>query len=198
MEGLIFCEGPHTYTLDGVPVPGVTSVLKALPNEYRHVDPEVLEAARGLGVAVHAVIELDIRRELDEADLDPALVPYLGQWREFLAQSGFTVLGSELEVASRKYGYAGKLDLVGVLHGRKALVDAKRTAQVPRSAGPQTAGYELAVRECRPDLIGPTERCDRYALHLTPKNWRLVPFKDPADQRIFLSCLNIHKWSQSA
>jgi hypothetical protein len=198
MEGLIFCEGPHTYTLDGRPVPGVTSVLKALPNEYGHVAPEVMAAASALGTAVHRVIELDVRRELDEEDLDPVLLPYLGQWREFLATSGFRVLGSELEVASRKYGYAGKLDLVGVLHGRKALVDAKRTAQVPRSAGPQTAGYKLATQECRPDLIGPTEPCDRYALHLTPKNWRLVPFKDPADQRVFLSCLTIHHWSNAA
>jgi len=195
---LIFDPAAHTYTLDGQPVPGVTRVLQALPNEYAMVDPEVLERAAEIGRAVHWIIEHKILGDLVADEVDFHLLPYLDQWLDFRRTSGFQPLLSEGQVYSRRYRYAGTLDLFGRLNGRLALIDAKRTAAVPRSAGPQTAGYELALRECRPDLLPITERVDRFALHLTPQRWQLVPFRAAADQRVFLSALTIYQWSKAA
>lgn len=195
MTELRFEEASHTYTLGGIVLPSVTKVLKVLPSAYAMVDPDVLERAAGIGRAVHKIIEDDVRGQLDEEAVDFDLLPYLDQWRTFLTTSGFQPVHTELRVHSPRYGYAGTLDLMGTLRGRWALIDAKRTAAVPRSAGPQTAGYEIAARECMPELEG--TRIDRFALHLTPDRWQLVPFKDAADQRVFLAALSIHKWSNA-
>lgn len=195
--GLLFDEARHAYTLDGSPVPGVSTILKAVSTgAYAGVDPEVMARAAALGTAVHKVIELDVRGVLDEDTLDPQLVPYLVQWRQFLQQSGFQPLVSEHRVASRRYGFAGTLDLFGILNGRKALIDAKRVAQVMPATGPQTAGYETALREWSTELVGFDDPVDRYALQLVPSGtWRLHPLKDRTDARTFLAALTVHNFN---
>lgn len=193
-----FDEATHTYRHQGAVVPSVTQILKALPNEYVFVDPDVLERAALVGQAVHRLIELDVLGEITDEVLEQYvdLLPYLDQFREFRIKTGFQPLASEQRVYSARYGYAGTLDLFGVLNGELALIDAKRTAAVPRTAGPQTAGYENALRECLPHLLQtPSDKIKRFALHLTATRWQLVPFTSPADLRVFLSALTIHQWS---
>ncbi len=201
---LVFDSAAHRYTLDGQSVPSVTDVLALLSAAfYRGVDAEVMARAALLGQAVHKLIELDVGGCLDEDALDDALRPYLGMWRRFVATSGFRPILSESRVASPRYGYAGTLDLFGEMRDRAVLIDAKRTAAVPRTAGPQTAAYEIALRESHPNA-DPSGRnrvnypLDRYALHLTPERWQLVPFRDPNDARVFLSALTLHNWSLAA
>ncbi len=188
---LQFNSERHEYRLDGALIPSVTQILRPLTDhEYRYVAADVMERASALGTAVHRMIELDCAGILDEAALHDDLRIYLGQWRQFRAQSGFVPIHSEQRVCSRAFGYAGTLDLIGRLNGRIALIDAKRCASVPKTAGPQTAGYETAFRE----QSGMTDPIDRFALHLAPERWRLVPFTDPADKRVFLASLTLHRW----
>lgn len=186
---LHFDEATHTYTMGGQPIPGVTSILKRLSRAaYRHVDAAVMGRAAALGTAVHKLIELEIAGTLDEDTLHPTLAPYLTSWRRFRATSGFKPLYSERKVASRRYGYAGTLDMLGELNGQLALIDAKRCAAVPPTAGPQTAAYEIAAREELPELFKPGTPLRRYALQLnTDGTHRLVPFTDPSDGRVFLA-----------
>lgn len=198
----------HEYRVDGEQYDSVTQVLKPLSERlYRFVKAEDMARAAQLGTAVHMLIELDSRSILDESALDPQLQPYLEKWRQFRAQSGFIPLLNEQIVFSRKYRIAGMLDLFGTLNGDAALIDAKRCASVPRTAGPQTAGYEILLRESMPDVVaraasGPgAGRIKRYALHLTPgtrPGWALVPFKDPNDARVFLSAATLTQWSKAA
>lgn len=207
---LLFDPGLHQYQLDGVLVPSVTEILEPITRDsYRGVDPDVLARAAWLGRAVHRLIELDSHSELDEDALDLELVPYLRMWRHFRATSGFVPVLSEARVHSRRYGYAGTLDLFGTKVNRLALIDAKRTALVPRSVGPQTAGYELALRESHPDVVATAAKAvgwthstpppiDRYALHLTPERWRLERQPDPADARVFLACATLTAWRKAA
>jgi hypothetical protein len=192
---LQFDEATHTYTLGGVVLPSVTQVLQVLPNGYHMVDPDVLERAAKLGTAVHDIIARDIAGDLDEEAVEFELLPYLDMWRHFRGTSGFEPILSEERVYSEQYGYAGTLDLFGRLKGRHVLIDNKRTAAVPRSTGPQTAGYDGALRERFPEFA--KLKIDRFALHLTPSRWQLVPLKDSGDWRVFLSALNIHKWSNA-
>lgn len=203
---LHFDAESHTYTIDGQELDSVTTILKPLTAQlYRSVGAEVMERAAALGTAVHKLIELDIAGTLDEDALNEALHPYLVAWRQFRAQSGFEPLLSEQAVHSPRYRYAGMLDLFGLLNGDAWLIDAKRCAVVPRTAGPQTAGYEAALRESQPHLVaaaasGPNGgRIKRAALHLIPgEKYRLVPFTDPNDARVFLSALTLHNWSKAA
>lgn len=202
MAGLIFHPEDHRYTFNGQDVPGVTTALKVVSSaDYAFVDPDVLAAKAALGTAVHSMIELDCARELDTEDLDPMLQPFFDAWRDFVRQSGFTVLLSESKVHSPRYDYAGQLDLFGELNGIKAMIDAKCVAMVMPSTGPQTAAYLQALRESRPDLLPPGTPCRRYALQLRPFDshgnrmttpWKLHPFtQDAQDLRLFLACLTV-------
>lgn len=197
MRGLRFDEARHAYTLDGEPVPGVTSVLKVLSAaDYAGVDPDVLAAAAARGKAVHRMIELDGQGRLDESSLHPLLEPYLAAWRDFLAASGFVPILQEHRVASRRYRYAGTLDLFGYLRGELALIDAKSVARLMPTTGPQTAGYEIALREWEPELLPATARVRRFALQLPLKGrWQLHPLTDRGDARVFLSALTLHHFT---
>lgn len=208
MGTLRFDEATHTYTKDGVVVPSVTQILSDLSSrEYRHVSREVMEEAAMLGKAVHKMIELDLRDDLDLDSLSDELRRYYDAWRNFLATSGFRMVLSEQRVYSSRYGYAGTLDLAGWLNKQSCLIDAKRTAQVPRTAGPQTAAYRQALAEGGWQFSFPhdkaiqarIDKAERYALHLRRDGtWRLVPFTDPSDLRVFLACKTLNDWSNAA
>ena len=202
MEGLLFDPVAHRYTLDGRPVLGVTEALKVISAaDYAAVDPEVLAAKALVGQAVHAMIELDCANDLDVDGLDDVLRPYYRCWRNFLVASGFVTVLSESKVASRRYGYAGQLDLFGHLNAIPSTIDAKCVTVVMPSTGPQTAAYTHALRETRPDLLPVGAPCRRYALQLRPFGpdgkpmacpWKLHPFtSDAADLRLFLASLTV-------
>lgn len=195
MDGLDFRDDIHEYRYRGALVPSVTQILAPLSAiEYRGVDAAVLDRAATLGKAVHKMIELDLRNDLDVDSLGDELQPYYTAWKSFQTLSGFECELSEQRVYSKRYGYAGTLDLAGRLNGRHAIIDAKRTAAVPRTVGPQTAAYQEALAETRGDI--PWREADRYALHFTSDaKWRLVPFREKRDLRVFLSCQTILEWS---
>ncbi|NID15006.1 hypothetical protein [Luteibacter yeojuensis] len=199
LNRLAYDDALHEYRFDGQLVPNVTKILSRLTaEEYRGVDRETMERAALLGKAVHKVIELDLRDTLDTDSLSEGLLPYYGAWLNFLNTSGFKALLSEQRVYSERYGYAGTLDLFGRLNNRLAVIDAKRTAAVPRTAGPQTAAYEAALRESRPDLTGALP-IDRFALHLRADGtWRLVPFAERSDLRVFLAQITTLQWLRQA
>lgn len=194
-DGLTFEPEGHVYKLGTRVVPSVTQILGPLSaREYRFVDKSTMEAAAALGTAVHKMIELDVADDLDVASLSEPLLPYFAAWRNFRNLSGFECCMSEQRVHSAKYGYAGTLDLAGELNNRPTIIDAKRTAQVPRTAGPQTSAYRQALSEAGSEYAN----ADRYALHLrVDGSWRLVPFVDKNDLRVFLSALTLHHWENN-
>lgn len=205
---LTFDADSHTYRVDGQVVPSVTQILARLSaEEYRFVDRDVMEDAALLGTAVHKMIELDLRGDLDVDALSEGLLPYYAAWQNFLKLSGFQVVLSEQRVYSPRYGYCGTLDLAGWLNGRFVVIDAKRTAQVPRTAGPQTAAYRQALDESGMQftelgdalMAARFATAERYALHLrVDGTWRLIPFTEKNDLRVFLSALTLHNWSKAA
>lgn len=200
---LTYNDELHEYRLDGRVIPSVTQILHDLSSKaYQFVDRKTMEAAAALGTAVHRVIELDCRKTLNVETLHDDIVPYYGAWLNFVALSGFEHIASELRVCSTKYAYAGTLDLFGKFKSRYCVIDAKRTAQVPRTAGPQTAAYENAFREspiAEQHGILPSTPIDRYALHLLPDGkYRLVPFTARNDLRVFLAAQTTYLWSNAA
>lgn len=178
-------EVTHTYRYAGRVVPSVTQSLQVIEN-FDRVDPQVLEAARIFGSHVHLATDLYDRGVLDEEALDPGLVPHLAGWKLFLYETGFQVTHSERIVHNANLGYAGKLDRLGVWKRSTWLIDLKSGA-VPRSAGPQTAGY----REALPSGERPRRR---LVVQLKPNAYRLYEQTDPADWSIFVSCLNVTRF----
>lgn len=122
-DRLTFDEATHIYYWDGQRVPNVTSIIGDLI-DYSMVPAYTLEIARQKGVAVHKMIELEARGDLDEDSLPTWMRPVLAEWRRFIIETGFVVIASEQRVYHPKLGYAGTYDLKGkftilkLQHGR--------------------------------------------------------------------------------
>lgn len=186
MSELTFDEASHTYRIDGLVVPGVTSVLAPLTN-YDSVPAHVLEAAANFGKAVHRACELDDLGDLNESTLDPALLPYLDAWREFCL--GHSVQWEQIEapVHHQALRYAGTPDRIGTLRGLRAVVDIKTTAELYPSVGPQLAAYREAAAM-------PT-----YALRVAVQlkadgTYTKKTYTDPNDWPVFCSLLTLRTW----
>jgi hypothetical protein len=189
---LLFHIGDHTYTLDGKAIPGVTTVMQPfIGAEFRFVDAAVLKAAQERGTSAHAMISQEIKEGIGLSDVAFDMIPYYEAWMDFKLRSGFRPIFSEEKVYSRKYGYAGTLDLFGELNNRLILPDIKCVTSLARSTGPQTAAYLQALREAHPEYSG--AKIDRAALQFTPDGkWKLHPLDNKDDLKTFLSCINIY------
>lgn len=187
MEALRFDAEQHRYYIGSRELPGVTRVLSML-DQFERVPKDVLEAARVFGQHVHLACELDNKGVLDEAALDPALVPYLWAWRRFKAESGFEIQASELRVVNHRLGYAGTIDVVGMYRGTLGVLDIK-SGIMPRTVGYQTAAYQEAYaveHGKRPSF--------RYCLQLNPEmpcGYKLHRLTKTTNFNMFVSCLNV-------
>ena len=197
---LEFEEASHTYRWNGAVKPSVTGIIAPLVGDFlRFCTPEQLEHARREGVAIHKTVELDCAGTLDEEQLPAWLRPYLSAWRKFVSETGFELGASETWVYNKHFGYAGTLDLAGLLTKVKrgpwaAIIDIKRTLSGQPAVGVQLSGYlDAWNRECEK---GRRANC-RFGLQLRANGeYRLEPFEDPEDFNAFLSCLTLQRWRE--
>lgn len=188
-----FAPDTHTYLVDGQVWPSVTQVLAPL-NDFSHVPPETLERARNFGTAVHAMIDLDTKNDLDEDSLDTPLRNVLTQYRAAMHAKDWAYL-SEFRVAHPLYKYAGTADIVATdAKGRWHVADIK-TGTVPATVGAQTAAY-AAARIAMLD----NPKCEltpmRWCLSLMETSFRWIALNDSSDWSLFVSCLNIHQFKE--
>jgi hypothetical protein len=188
-KGLTFDEPTHVYRWNGVVVPSVTQIIKPITPDFRMVDPDALERARQEGVAVHKMVELECRHELDEENLPEWLRGYLKAWRCFAEEAGFACELSEHRGYNKDLRYAGTLDLRGYNRkGEPWLIDLKRSFLAGRAIGVQLAAYAAFDKQERPK---------RFGLRLMKdSNYRLREFSDPSDWQTFVSCLNLHRYNE--
>lgn len=182
-------ETTHTYILpDGRVVPGVTEVLKdqgLLVISEWSTGPET-------GSAVHsAVHEIETNCYLPE--YNPEYVyPYVEQYRRFKDAVDFQCKASEMLVCSEAYRYAGTLDLLGLIHCDRSLVDIKTGVENPATAV-QVAAYWQAL----PPKIKAGVKC--YTLYLKPDRYNLVPI-EPFDllnaSHDFVAALRTYKFRE--
>lgn len=185
----------HVYRIDGRVVPSVTQLLKPIGPDFSMVVPDVLEAKRALGVAVHLACELDDDGDLDDDELDPVLVPYVSAWRKFKADTGAVIVMNERQLGHPALQYAGTLDRTAVIRGSGWLLDIKTSAEPHASYGVQLAGYEELLRVAHHD----GQPLNRATVHLRDDgSYRLHEFKNPNDHAAFRACLSIYHWKESA
>jgi len=180
----------HRYALDGRPVPNVTRVIGDL-HDYSSIPSGALERKRAIGAALHRAIELDLDGELDPASIDPNVSGHFTAWRSFLTEKHFECYLCECRVASRKYRYAGTVDLVGEIDAKEVLIDAKVSREPHPAARLQTAAYLNAA--CEMGFLAPSTR--RFALYLhADGRYSLEPHPGKDDLAVFLACLARYNW----
>lgn len=228
MSRLVFNEARHTYSLDGVWVPGVTGIIRNATSglgllkwsatsaaEWCATHVDELASLGEVGWIAHAVGEANRRR--DEAGrqgkqvhslaqrmiygepvepTDPATgEPYLDDvWRmgEQVARflDAWDVTPDEAIVEAPIFhdelGYAGTLDLCGILRGgERWLIDYKTS---PSGVWPDNALQLTAYARARYIVVGgrdmlmpPINRC--AVLWVRPDHWELTPVK--SDERVW-------------
>jgi hypothetical protein len=152
-------EEAHEYTVDGERYDSVTQMLQAMGI----VDPSrYTPGSATRGRYLHAVVDLYNKGELDEDECVFLFRPSLAEYKKFLSESGFVVLGSEIKVAHTTMKYAGTLDIRGKFpkDARESIIDVKSGA-IEAWVALQLAAYEEAYRHMHKGI---TRR--RFALHL--------------------------------
>ena len=182
---ITFDEATHSYTMDGEPVPSVTTILKS----EGFIDTAFFtDYGRDRGKLAHLCCHLDDTGELDESTVDPVLMPYLLAYRRFKRESGFVASSSEEPLASATYRFAGTPDRFGTFKDIEcALLDIKTGSAEPW-VRLQLAAYEI--------LKGAPYK--RFALQLKDDGtYKLHPFADRQDRNVFLSALAVYHWKNN-
>jgi hypothetical protein len=166
---LIPIEGPgHTYTIDGRPLVGVTSVIHTvlrapqLEEWFKRTGmaaDAIRDEAAAFGKSIHAGLAAHVSGH------HPAVMEVPWNWeqtvmagRRWIDDNLADIYAVEEPIASAKYGYAGKPDLYGRRDGHKTpcLIDYKTTGDLYWSHRAQLAAYRKAATETYGDR--PAER----------------------------------------
>lgn len=199
---LTFDESTHSYYWNGVKVPGVTSIISewvqitvGVSGARYHVNrfngqvipSEVMEEASAKGKDIHFGCNLSIQDGIDWDALDQSYIGPLQQFQAWMDRYKPLFLYTEAPFYSQRRNYAGTIDIIAHLQGRKELVFIDIKTGDSKTVGPQLAAYEKGWCE-ENRYLGKTER---YALWL-PKNGSPFKFEkltNPMDWEFFKSCL---------
>jgi hypothetical protein len=158
--------------------------LKGLPWEKRDV-------AAIRGTDVHDLAEKLVHGE--EVDVPEHLAAHVAGYVEWLDRFNPRPLWTERPVASRKWQYAGKFDLIAELLGQTWLLDVKTSRGVYGSTALQLAAY--AHCEFLNDRDGnevPLPSIERYGvLHVTEEGTRLIPVRAGAEDEAWKDYLHV-------
>lgn len=177
--------------LNGIEIPSVTQVMTPLSMyEYSRVDEKTLAHAAGKGTIVHNAIENWLKFGLD--DTDPQYHGYMDGFLEWWNLNKPEMIGSEVRVYHKLYGYAGTVDLIAVIDGKLNLIDYKTT-------------YKLIDRNCRVQLEAYSKALESHGIQVEEKRilhlgkdgkWKDPRYeaKDAEAWRVFTSLKCIHDY----
>jgi hypothetical protein len=187
MATLVFYDKQHKYELDGVEVPSVSEILRFLNREaYDNVNQYALDNAAERGTAAHkAIQELLLTGECEISAEDQG---YIIAFAKFVAEHDFKMEHCELPLACEDF--AGTIDLIGIVDGKRAIIDIKTVCAVHKTLiKAQLNGYDKLLYNAD-NYYGPINKL--YCLQLmTTGKYRLYPVI--LDREEFNACLALHK-----
>jgi hypothetical protein len=151
LDGIVYCdEDRDRHSLDGLPVIGVTSALalSGKSADFSKANPADLERQRQVGQATHAAAHYFDEGDLVEASVHALARERLSAWRLFRRERRAVPLLLETVVASRRYGYIGRLDRVLLVDTtRQVIGDIKTGDPDAAAAALQLMLYQVALLE---------------------------------------------------
>lgn len=188
MGKLIFYDKEHEYELNGEIVPSVSELSRFASREiYGDVNQYLLDNAAERGSKVHKQCEL--LDKYRECEADEITAPYIQAYVNFIKDNRPEWVAIEKAMASNKMLFAGTLDRVGMLNGKRVIVDIKTSSAVQKVlALIQLNAYKMLWEENHTDE--PIE--ELYILHLTKEGkYKLINFD--IDNTLFMACYNLHQ-----
>lgn len=120
-----FIESSHTYLVDGIIVPSVTTILGAtvFKDKYSSVPQFVLDRAALFGHMVHKAIETHSIDGLEDKHIERVI-----KYVKLLKTENIDELEHET-LLNYNYDYAGTCDLKAMYQGEEILADIKNTSK---------------------------------------------------------------------
>ena len=205
---LTFRESDHTYWV-GDPEEG-TRLFSAtqIGAEAGLVDTRFFSpAAAERGTFIHSATEYLDREdvELQEDDLDEAIVPYIVAYKKFTEECHPQWEGIEEQMCDPQLGIAGTIDRWGYINptGKKKIrvvLDIKSGASAPYHAVQLACYQHLITRKLL--LMGNAHQhnsskplVERYCLYITKRGtYKLTKFSDVQDIAVFMAARTLVMW----
>ena len=192
---LILDEKEHIYRFGNRVVPNVTSILQS----NFGVKPYWNEKSRQKGLAIHKCIHMHEKKEINSETIDWLTVDErirgrLQGYIRFIRETGYTVIRSEMQLFSKRYQFAGTLDLwvrdPKLERNGNIIVDIKPPSPEP-IVELQLAAYAMILQEnTGTNIKRATAVClkdnGRYSL-----KW-VHNLKHA--QTVFKACLSVSNW----
>lgn len=196
MSTLTYKEETHQYFLDGVEIPGITSVLKRAGLTGMYQDScdttDGCFCPKCKGQKIHQAVEFDCKGTLDFNSLDVAMKPYVLGWRQFCKDFNYAPDYFEFKVFSEAYRFAGRIDTAGMMKDKRYIVEIK-TGSSSVAHKLQTAAQKFAFWATEHKTID-----GRICVYLKDDGtYKTVEHTSPDDIVAFLSYLNIQSWELS-
>lgn len=156
-----FIEETHTYLINGVLVPSVTTIIKKImPDKYDGISPRILEKKARYGVKGHKIIEtigtnmmneneaLNYLMDLyDEKDINQDLSISIREYIRLCKKHDIEVIENE-KVVNYGYEFVGTLDMIANVNNIRSLIDIKFTSELDKEyLSWQLGMYEMASGE---------------------------------------------------
>lgn len=135
MPELMFDEASHVYTLGGEELPSVTQICEPLTAGKYPVGAGVVSAAAARGTRIHELTALyDIDALPDEIEAEA--VPYLAAWAAFCRdyRPEWEFVEHRLHGELNGLPIAGTADRIGIIDGRRVVVDIKTAQSMDRAS----------------------------------------------------------------
>lgn len=142
---MTFDAPTHTYRLDGLVIPSVSTIMEPLKVElYKGIGDSTLANAADKGTIVHNAIENWIKFGID--DTPHEYKGYFDGFLEFWSKTKPHVVGSEIRTYHKLLGYGGTIDLLAYIGDDLTLIDFKSTYTVSdMTCGVQLEAYAQAL-----------------------------------------------------
>lgn len=155
--------------------------------------------AADTGTAAHGIFE---RISLGEpiGALTPELAPFAAHFLDFCEKHNPVWEHVEATVWSEKHGYAGSFDAIGVIDGKRVIIDNKTTRSgVHDDVAWQLAAYRYAdvILEESGAIVPLPEVEGAIVLHVRPEGWAVHPIDtSPETFAEFLQLREVHRWEK--
>ena len=145
---LVFDEMLHKYVCDGVELPSVTTILKrVLGNNSNYAKQWHMDR----GTEAHYLYELLAKGEdLKDYFYDDRLTGNVEAWLDWQAREKPEFEAVELRLADKKNGFAGTIDAVALINGKRWIIDYKASSTMRDQL--QLAAYKVLYEANNPGL----------------------------------------------
>lgn len=188
MPTLTFSPDTHEYRLDGIIIPSVTQIMEPLSRaKYKTVDEEILRSAAKRGSEAHEAIEFLVRYGILECSQQAK--PYVEAYTKWADKYKPQTIHTEQATWHKMLMYAGTVDSVSLIGGKKTLIDYKTTAELnDMLTTVQLEAYAQALRSQGIDVE------QKAILHLRKDGtyqFKLYPLHDVEAWKTFSALLTI-------